>query len=117
MVYSIKDLLKKASSVFSLINLSADKAWPAGVLNQLEVEYHLKPEDMLRLGYLKYRMKGMRKGFYSLYIYDRLAARDRQRLVRDVKDINNSSDLLLFRGSVSGDGVIQLSWVNGSGNN
>jgi hypothetical protein len=117
MVDTIKDIVKRASGVFGLINLFRSEYWPAGVLNQLEVKYHLRPEDMLRLGYLRRRMAGKRNSNYSLFIYDRLAANERRLSVRDVKDIYNSPALLLFRGSISGDGAVHLGRVNNYENN
>ena len=82
-----------------------------GVLNQLEVKYHLRPEDMLRLGYLRRRM-GKRNRNYSLYIYDKLAASDRRLSVREIEDIYHSPDLLLYRGSITVDGAVHLGRVS-----
>jgi len=117
MVDTIKDIVKRASGVFGLINSFRHEYWPAGVLNQLEVKYNLKPEHMLRLGYLRRRMPGIKSNYYSLFIYDRTAARDRRMSVRDIKDIYNSPELLLFRGSISGDGTVHLGRVNSYENN
>jgi hypothetical protein len=117
MVDTIKNIAKKASGVFNLVRLFGNEYWPAGVLNQLEVKYHLKPEHMLRLGYLRRRMAGRKNNYYSLFIYDRTAARDRRLSVRDIKDIYSSPDLLLFRGSISGDGSVHLGRVNNYENN
>ena len=116
MVDTIKDIVKRASRVFDLVNISGKQSWPTGVLNQLELKYHLKPEDMLRLGCLKRRMDGKKNRYYSLYIYDRLAAQDKRLSVRDVKDIYSSPDLLLYRGSMSGDGSVHIGRVNDTEN-
>jgi hypothetical protein len=93
------------------MDFSGNRYWPAGVLNQLEIEYHLKPEDMLRLGYFR-RKFGRHNKNYILYIYDKYTASDRKLSVKDVNDIHHSPDLLLFKGSVTVDGVIHLNKVN-----
>ena len=93
------------------MNLSGNQYWPAGVLNQLEVVYHLKPEDMLRLGYFR-RKFGRHNKNYTLYIYDKFAASDRKLSMKDINDIYHSPDLILFKGSVTVDGVIHLDKVN-----
>ena len=116
MVRAIKDIVKKAGGVFGRNEIRASRHWPAGVLNQLETRYHLKPEEMLRLGYLRSRM-GKKNYNYSLFIYDRLAAREKRMSVRNVNDIFKSSDLLRFRGSISGDGAVHVGKVNQFRNN
>jgi hypothetical protein len=117
MVRAIKDIVNKASGVFGRNNGPGKRYWPAGVLNQLETRYHLRPEEMLQLGYLRHRMTGKNKGLYSLYIYDRLAARERHMPVRNVKDIYKSVDLLRFRGSMTGDGSVHVGRVDRFTNN
>jgi hypothetical protein len=93
------------------MNLSGNQYWPEGVLNQLEVVYHLKPDDMLRLGYIR-RKFGRYNRNYILYIYDQFTASDRKLSVKDVSDIYHSPDLLRFKGSVTVDGTIHLDKVN-----
>jgi hypothetical protein len=93
------------------MDLSGNQHWPAGVLNRLEVEYHLKPEDMLRLGHFRRRYSRRNKNYF-LYIYDKFAASDRNLSVKDVNDIYHFPDLILFKGSVTVDGVVHLDKVN-----
>lgn len=116
MVDTIINTVHKARTVLRSIGMPGKQDWPSGVLNQLEVKYHLKPEEMLRLGYIRRRF-GRRNRNYSLYIYDRFAASDRKLSVRDVNDIYHFPDLLLFKGSVTVDGAVHLDRVNDSGYN
>ena len=111
MVEGLKEAVKKTGKVMRGIGFSGKRYWPAGVLNTLETEFHLKPEDMLRLGYMR-RHFGRRNRIYYLYIYDKYAASDRKLSVNDVNDIYNSPDLLIFKGSVTVDGVIHLARVS-----
>ena len=111
MVKTLRNVVKRTRQVLGDINLYGNKYWPAGVLNQLELQYHLKPEDMLRLGYFRRRF-GRRNKNYTLYIYDKLTASDRKLSVKDVNDIYHFPDLLLFKGSVTIDGTIHLDKVN-----
>ena len=117
MVRAIKTIVNKASGMFGRNSGPGKRYWPAGVLNQLETRYHLKPEEMLRLGYLRHRMEGKDKNLYSLYIYDRLAARERHMPVRNVNDIYKSADLLRFKGSMSRDGAVNVGKVDQFTNN
>ncbi|MFC1948445.1 hypothetical protein ACFLXY_11070 [Chloroflexota bacterium] len=110
MVKTIKDVVQRTKKALKDMDFYGNQYWPAGVLNQLEVEYHLKPEDMLRLGYLRRKFGRNNKNF-TLYIYDRFTASDKKILVKDVNDIYDSPDLLLFKGSVTVDGAIHLDKV------
>ena len=111
MVKTLKEVVQKTRKVLSDRSFSRNRYWPAGVLNQLEVEYHLKPDDMLRLGYLRLKF-GRHNKNTILYIYDKAAASDRKLSVKDVNDIFQFPDLLLFKGSLTVDGVIHLDKVN-----
>jgi len=117
MVDTVKTIFKRASGLLGMNGLFRSESWPAGVLEHLEVKYHLKPEDMLRLGYLRRKISENRHSFYSLFIYDRLAARDRKLLIRDVGDIYNTPELLLYKGNIFGDGSVHLSRVKRYENN
>ena len=111
MVKSLKDAVKRTREVLRVMDFFGNQSWPAGVLNHLEVEYHLKPEDMLRLGYFRRNLDRHNKN-YILYIYDKFVASDRKLSMRDVNDLYHSPDLLLFKGSVTVDGTIHLDKVN-----
>lgn len=111
MVKALKDVIKRTGKVLRNMDLYGNRYWPAGVLNQLEVEYHLKPDDMLRLGYFMQKFDRHNRNYF-LYIYDKYAASDRKLSVKDLNDISYSPDLLLFKGSVTVDGVIHLDKVN-----
>jgi hypothetical protein len=111
MVKTLRDVVKKTRKVLGDREFYGNRYWPAGVLNKLEVEYHLKPDDMLRLGYLRLKF-GKHNKNTILYIYDKFAASDRRLMVKDVNDIYHSPDLLLFKGSVTVDGAIHLDKVN-----
>jgi hypothetical protein len=111
MVKTLKDVVTKTRKVLRDRNFYGNQYWPAGILNQLEVEYHLKPDDMLRLGYLR-RKFGRHNKNYVLYIYDKSAASDRKLSVKDVNDIYHAPDLLLFKGSMTVDGAIHLDKVS-----
>ena len=45
--------------------------WPSNVLDALETKYHLLPEEMLRLWYVRERFADGKYGKESLLIYDR----------------------------------------------
>ena len=111
MVKTLRDVVKKTRKVLRDMDIYGNQYWPVGVLNKLEVEYHLKPNEMLRLGYLRRKFDRHNKN-YILYIYDKFAASDRKLSVYDANDIYHSPDLLLFKGSVTVDGVIHLDKVN-----
>jgi len=111
MVKTFKNVVSKTRKVLRDMNLSGNQYWPEGILNQLELQYHLKPEDMLRLGYLR-RKFSRRNNNYVIYIYDKFTASDRKLSVKDINDIYHFPDLLLFKGSVTVDGVIHLDKVN-----
>ena len=111
MVKTLKDVVNKTRNVLRNRSFYVNQYWPAGVLNQLEVEYHLKPDDMLRLGCFRLK-SGRHNKNYILYIYDKVAASDRKLSVKDVNDIYHSPDLLLFKGSMTVDGTIHLDKVN-----
>jgi len=111
LVNTLKDITKRVTRIFGNISLNGDQHWPAGVLNHLEINYHLKPDDMLRFGYLRCRM-GRRNRNYFLYIYDKFAASDRRLSVKDIGDIYLIPDLLLYKGSITVDGAVHLSRVD-----
>ncbi|MFC1899572.1 hypothetical protein ACFLXP_04495 [Chloroflexota bacterium] len=108
MVDAIKSIVKRVSGVFRAGNVFDGGYWPAGVLNQLETQYQLNPDDMLRLGCLRNRISGKKSSTYSLLIYDRLAAHNRQLSVRNVNDIYNTPSLLLYKGNMDENGSIHL---------
>ena len=110
MVETLKDTLKKTGKALRVIGSPRNHYWPAGVLNQLEVQYHLRPEDMLHLGYLTGKSDRRNKN-YVLYIYDKIAASDKNIPVKNVHDIYHSSDLLRFAGRMTVDGSIHLEKV------
>lgn len=111
MVKTLTNVVKRTKKVLREMDFSGNHYWPTGVLNKLEVEYHLKPEDMLRLGYFR-RKFGRHNKNYFLYIYDKFAASDRKLSIKDINDIYRSPDLILFKGSVTVDGIIHLDQVN-----
>ena len=111
MVKTLKNVVKRTRKVLGDMNLYGNQYWPAGVLNQLELQYHLKPEEMLRLGYFRQKF-GRHNRNYVLYIYDKFTASHRKLSIKDVNDIYHSPDLLLFKGSVTVDGAIHLDKVN-----
>jgi hypothetical protein len=111
MVNTLKGITKRVSRVFGSIGLNGGQHWPMGVLNQLEINYHLTPDDMLRLGFFRRKM-GRRNRNYSLYIYDKFTAFDRRLSVKDIEDIYQVPDLLLYKGSITVDGAVHLSRVD-----
>ncbi len=111
MVDTLKNIVNRTRRALGNGPSSGNQYWPVGILNQLEMKYHLRPEDMLRLGYIRRRF-GRQNRNYTLYIYDKFAASDRKLSVKDFKDIYRFPDLLLFKGSVTVDGTIRLNRVN-----
>lgn len=111
MVKSLINVVKKTKRILRDMDLYRNQYWPVGILNQLEVEYHLKPEEMLRLGYLRRNFDRHNKN-YILYIYDKYAAFDRKLSVKDENDIYHFPDLLVYKGSVTVDGAIRLDKIN-----
>ena len=107
-----KTLLDKVSGVLRINNLFRNRHWPTRVLDTLEAKYHLCPEDMLRLWYIRRRVSNGKYHGDSLFIYDRLRAREKKISVRSSRDLYNNSDLLLFKGNIFGDGSIYVERVN-----
>lgn len=94
-----------------------DNHWPSHVLDTLETKYHIRPEEMLRLWYIKERaVKGRYREEY-LYIYDRKKAHEKKISIRSSADLYSNSDLLLFKGNLLRDGSVRLEKVSNSKNN
>lgn len=105
-------ILRKLSSLFKTNSAFDDRHWPAYVLTTLETKYQLSPKEMLRLWYIR---RGISKGDHpvdSLLIYDRVKASERRILVRSYTDLYSNSDLLLFKGTIFGNGSVHLERVN-----
>ena len=91
--------------------------WPSHVLDALETRYHLRPEEMLRLWYVRERVAGGKYGKESLLIYDRIQALEKKVPIKTSSDLHANSDLLLFTGNLFWDGSVILEKVSRSQNN
>ncbi len=91
---------------------SGNGRWPSRVLDALETRYHLRPEEMLRLWYVRERVVGGKYGKESLLIYDRVQANEKKVSIRDSSDLHTNSDLLLFTGNLFWDGSVILEKVS-----
>lgn len=96
---------------------SGNSHWPSRVLDTLETKYHLRPEEMLRLWYIRERVSGGKYGKESLLIYDRMQALEQQVSIKNSSDLYTNTDLLLFTGNLFWDGSVRLEKVGGSQNN
>jgi hypothetical protein len=97
--------------------LSNRSHWPSHVLNTLEVKYHLRPEEMLRMWFVRERVGNGKYCRDSLLIYDREKALDRNISIGNSSDLYVNSDLLLFNGSILWDGSVYLKTANNTENN
>ena len=86
--------------------------WPSRVLDALETRYHLRPDEMLRLWYIRERVAGGKYGKESLLIYDRAQADEKKVSIRNSSDLYTNSDLLLFTGNLFWDGSVILEKVS-----
>ena len=111
MVAAVKEMVRKATGLFSRARRLHSVYWPAGVLSVLEVKFQLKPEDMLRLGYLQRRISQNENTYYTVFIYDRLAAFERKIAVKSFRDIYDYPELLLYKGNMFRDGTVYLGKV------
>lgn len=94
-----------------------DRHWPSRVLDTLETKYHIRPDEMLRLWYIKERVANGKYREDFLFIYDRTKAREKKISVRSSADLYANSGLLLFTGNLFGDGSVRLKKVSNSENN
>ncbi len=107
--------LNKVSWFFRVNSIFRNTHWPVRVLDILESKYHLRPEDMLRLGYIRKRMARGKLNQDFIYIFDSVEARERNVSVRKAKDLYNNSDLIIFRGNLFRDGTVHVRNIRSSG--
>jgi len=110
-------LLRKVSSLFKKNNKFINRHWPVYVLSELEEKYHLTPKEMWRLWYIRCKISSGKHSVESLLIYDWIRASEKNISVRSSSDLNDNSDLLLFKGTIFRDGSVYLRRVSDYSNN
>ncbi len=107
-----KVMLSKVASLLKRNDMFGNKHWPAYVLSTLEKKYQLSPKEMLRLWYIRRKISNGKHPVDSLLIYDWAQANARRIRVRSSRDLDNNSDLLLFKGNIFGDGSVRIERTN-----
>lgn len=107
--------LSKVSRFFRLKMIFHNTHWPVRVLDILESKYHLRPEEMLRLGCIRQRAARRKLNQDFIYIFDSVKARERNVSIRKATDLYNNSDLILFRGNLFRDGTVHVRNIRNSG--
>ena len=104
--------LVKALDSLRKPKLSGNGHWPSHVLDALETRYHLRPDEMRRLWYVREKVTYGKYGKESLLIYDRAQALEKKVSIRNSSDLYTNSDLLLFTGNLFWDGSVILEKVS-----
>ena len=105
---TLRNRLGKISGLFGGNGFFHHRRWPIRVLDTLESKYHLRPEDMLRLWYVRRKIASGKYRQDSIFIFDWVRARERNISIRKEKDLYNNSDLILFKGNVFRDGTVHV---------
>lgn len=111
MVERIKNIIKKASSISKTPLRHRERIWPSGVLNYLEVNYNMRPQDLRRLWYLRRTVRDRQNKSEFLFIYDWVAAREQQIPVKDIRDLRSHNNLLRFNGHILRNGTMYIEKV------
>ncbi len=104
----LKIPLSKISGLFGINGVFHHRRWPLRVLDTLELKYHLRPEDMLRLWYIRRKTASGKFNQGSIFIFDWVKARERNISIRKEKDLYNNTDLIIFKGNVFRDGTVHV---------
>jgi len=112
MTNKLKVPLNKISGLFGLNGVFRQRRWPLRVLDTLESKYHLRPEDMLRLWYVRRQLVSGKLRQDSIFIFDWVKARERHISFRKERDLYNNPDLILFKGNVFRDGTVHVRSVS-----
>ena len=93
---------------------SQDRHWPSHVLDIMGSKYHLRPDEMLHLWYIKETFANGKNYNSSLLIYDRVKAYEKTVVIRNTTDLY---DLLVFRCKLLVDGIVKLQKISNNENN
>lgn len=109
MVKLNKSLLTELVNQCKTIKGKKDRVqWPERVLDYLERNFYLLPKDLVALRYV------WRKGLFGelptryIIIYDHERACEHGIVIKGYHDLDNYPDLVLFRGNVFPNGIVQL---------